>query len=551
MIHQVLAAVGGLALFLLGLLVLTEGLRQFAGDALHRALFRFTKSPTSGAVTGALVTAVLQSSSVTTVATVGLVSAGALAFPQALGILFGANVGTTLTSWMVALLGFELDIEQIVQPLLMLGVLLRLFGRGHWAHMGWALAGFALIFMGLDAMQTGMAGFEGRITPANFPDDSYLGRALLVGIGIVLTLVTQSSSAGMAMALTALDGGAISLAQGAAMVIGMDVGTTSTTAIATIGRSAATRRTGYSHVVYNLMTGVAAYFLLEPYLWAIDHLVPGGALAHGPLVLVGFHTAFNALGLIVVLPFTRQFARLMSRLVPESDASSDPSDRLDPRLARESTVAAMTLLGVVRDLSADLFEALARALDGKSKPLVDPDRLERVGRGLTGARHFADEIVGVEMSADAQRYFLSSMHVIDHLDRLAERCLDRERLGTLRQDERLRELSSVEVRALQSSAKAMRAGDKAAGELQLVDARDQIRAERHPYRERMLATIPDPEVEFDQVIRRLDALRWLHRTTYHAWRITHHLAAAEQPGQPGVDPGSEVSRPPGSAENTA
>ncbi len=204
---QWLALAGGLGLFLLGVILMTDGLKALAGDALHRALSRFTRSPSSGALTGAATTAILQSSSATTVAAVGFVGAGLLSYPQALGVIFGANLGTTVTGWMVALLGFKLELNTLLLPVILVGALSQLFGRGRWRAAGLALAGFGLIFVGIDAMQAAMSGLEGRVTPEHFPDNSWLGRLQLLAIGVLITLVTQSSSAGVATALTALYGG--------------------------------------------------------------------------------------------------------------------------------------------------------------------------------------------------------------------------------------------------------------------------------------------------------------------------------------------------------
>ncbi|MBW2629925.1 MAG: Na/Pi symporter, partial [Deltaproteobacteria bacterium] len=222
-IGGVLLCLGGLGLFLLGMVVLTEGLRALAGRALRRMLSRFTRSPLSGAMTGAVTTAVVQSSSATTVATVGFVGAGLLTFPQALGIVLGANVGTTVTGWLVALLGFKLELGTAALPIVLVGVLIRLLTGGRASSAGFAMAGFGLIFVGISLLQEGMGGFVGIITPDSFPGDTWSGRLLLVVLGIAFTLVTQSSSAGVAMALTAVNASAMTVQQAAAAVIGMDI----------------------------------------------------------------------------------------------------------------------------------------------------------------------------------------------------------------------------------------------------------------------------------------------------------------------------------------
>lgn len=526
MTAQILQALGGLGMFLLGMIVLTDGLRSLAGDAVHRVLVRFTKTTVSGALTGAGVTAVLQSSSVTTVATVGFVSAGLIAFPQALGVLFGANLGTTATGWMVALLGFQLDIEPLVMPTLFLGVVLKLFGRSSVAHAGWALTGFAVLFLGIAAMQAGMAGFEGMVTPDDFPRDTWLGRLALVGIGVLVTLVTQSSSAGIATALTALAANAITFEQAAAMAIGMDVGTTSTTAIATIGGSAQTKRTGYAHVVYNLFTGVMAFALLGPYTRTADRFLDGGAAANASIALVGFHTFFNGLGVIAVLPFTSLFAKLMTRLVPERDP--EVARRFDRTLLVDPTAASVTLLGAVRELAADSFEAVARALDPGEPPRVEPATITRVDRALEDCRDFASQIVISTDRKEPQRLLIASMHAIDHLERLVERARARERVEILRTDPSLGALAALARGALDATVHALRA-DEPVPEVRLRETRDGIRAERRDYRARVIAAVPEGTVTLDDALRRLDAIRWLHRMTYHAWRIGLHLDEASHP----------------------
>ncbi len=240
---------GGLGLFLLGMSLMTDGLKALAGGSVRKVLTRFTRSPTSGAITGAVTTAVVQSSSITVITAVGFVGAKLLTFPEALGVIFGANVGTTITGWLVALIGFKLSLDEAMLPLVFVGALIHLFGRNRLGKIGFALAGFGLVFIGISMLQGGMAGAQHLVSPESFPSDSISGRLLLVLIGVAITLVTQSSSAGVATAITAVSVGAISFPQAAAMVIGMDVGTTVTAALATIGGDTAVRRTGLAHVL--------------------------------------------------------------------------------------------------------------------------------------------------------------------------------------------------------------------------------------------------------------------------------------------------------------
>ena len=244
MVLSFLSALGGVGLFLIGMLLLTDGLKALAGGRMRDLLAGFTSTPLSGVATGAVTTAVIQSSSATTVAAVGFVASGLLTFPQAIGIIFGANIGTTATGWLVAILGFKLDLGQVALPFVFLAAFLRIAFRGRVALAGQALAGFCLIFVGIEYMKDGLDAFEGIVTPTDFPSDTTLGRLELVAIGALITVVTQSSSAGVAAALAALGAGAINFPQAATLVIGMNVGTTFTAVLATVGGGTMARCTG-------------------------------------------------------------------------------------------------------------------------------------------------------------------------------------------------------------------------------------------------------------------------------------------------------------------
>jgi len=281
---------GGLGVFLLGLVIMTNGLQSVAGDTMRLAMLNFTKSPYSGAASGAIMTALLQSSSATTVAAVGFAGAGILTFSESLGIIFGANLGTTITGWIVAIFGFKYPLGTIVLPFILIGTILKIFANKRLASIGYAIAGFGLIFVGIAMMQEGVSGFEGIITPEIFPQDTILGRLKLIALGVLVTAITQSSSAGVAISLTLLFAGAVNFEQAAALVIGMDVGTTVTAAMATIGGNLNARRTGFSHVIYNLFTAFGAFILISPYVMFWEYIAPGELINNSEIALVAFHS---------------------------------------------------------------------------------------------------------------------------------------------------------------------------------------------------------------------------------------------------------------------
>ncbi len=516
---HILTAIAGLGLFLIGMEMMTEGLRGLAGGALRRVLIRFTNSPITGALTGAGATALIQSSSATTVAAVGFVGAGLMTFEQALGIIFGANVGTTLTGWVVAIVGFKLHLAQLAAPLVLIGALLRLFSTGRWMHAGWALAGFALIFIGIDTLQQGMAAYQDALSPDRFPPDTFSGRILLVMIGMAITVVTQSSSAGVATALVALNVGAISFPQAAAMVIGMDVGTTFTAALATVGGATATRRTGFAHVIYNMMTGVMAFALLSPYTAIAARWLDLNAAGDAQVALVGFHTSFNVLGTLLVVGFTDRFARLVVRLVPDSGPRL--TSRLDKRFLSQPDVATDAAAATAQDIAAELQAILRRQLDTTLPVHTRREQWRGIEDALAASYQFVGQTRTVDGQAAHERH-QSVLQVLDHLSRLMRRCQREDQVGQYRKRPEL-------TAAMQDFAGTIDTAELLAT-ADYIDAlnslRHRLRNQRETVRTAAIDDAAEGDMDISATLMVLDGIRWLHRNAYHLWQINEHLARA-------------------------
>lgn len=523
MTSNILMAVGGVGLFLLGMIILTNGLKELAGNSLRRFLVRFTRTPTRGAVAGALTTAAIQSSSATSVTAVGFVSAGLLTFPQSVGIIFGANIGTTITGWMVAVIGFKLELGLMAMLLLPVGVLMRFFGSRKIQQVGWVMAGFSVLFLGIETMQQGLASFEGVLTPQVFPQDTWLGRLQLIGIGIVITLVTQSSSAGVATALVALNAGAISLPQAAALVIGMDIGTTFTAALATIGGATETRRTGYAHVVYNLLTGTFAFLMLGPYLALAAMWVAPGETGNAELTLVAFHTLFNLAGVLLALPFAGPFARLMIQLVP--DRGPQLLRRLDSKLLRDPPAAIDASAATARDIALQLVSVVTRQLQPSQNHTVSPHTLHTLAQSIETTRHYLEQAQSTPDSGETHGRHLATLHALDHLARLVHRCSQADRIEKLQDEKHLQHLSSIIFQACEAWL-----GDPGAKvhEGRFDRLRTLLRDQRQRYRITTIQEAAHRNIDADTTLWRMDGIRWLHRVTYHLWRIIHHLGAATQ-----------------------
>lgn len=502
------------------MIVMTDGLRELAGDVIRNTLVRFTRSPTTGAITGAATTAVLQSSSATTVAAVGFVGAGLLTFPQALGIILGANIGTTVTGWLVAILGFKLHLGTFVLPVILAGAVFRLFGNGRASTIGYAAAGFGLIFVGITFMQQGMDGLSHLITPEILPPDTLIGRLELVILGILITAITQSSSAGIAASLTALYAGAINFEQAAALVVGMNIGTTITALIATIGRSTGSRRTGTSHVVYNFLIGIGALFLISPFTLLWETLFPGQLLLNAEIALVAFHTTFNTLGVIIVLPFTRQFARLIEKIIP--DKALPYTNTLDKALFQQPAIA---LSAAQKSIHGELLALLSyvNAILGNTPVYQHTDLIE-LETALSQTQTYIDHIhLSDAAGADWER-LIAIIHTLDHMQRLLERCEEENRAIVARQTEQLREICQLLTTSINEIIVHIENNRWTLATRRSKETAETIHKQIHLLRDVMMSSIASGKIDVPTGTSYLEALRWLQRVSKHIARITKHFS---------------------------
>lgn len=306
---------GGLGLFLLAVAMITDGLKLAAGNALRDILARYTSTPLRGVTSGFLVTGMVQSSSAVTIATIGFVNAGLLELGQALGILYGAAIGTTVTGWLVTAVGFQFKVSTLAYPLLGVGMLARLVGPSTRAGaVGEAVAGFGLFFLAIEVLRTAFGEVASPLDFASLSPQSPLGLAGFLGVGFLTTLFTQSSSAAVAVTLTAATSGVVDLAGGGAMIIGATVATTSTSALAVIRATPNARRVAAAHVAINSTNAAVGFLLLPVLLWLLSTTGdPLGLRTSPAAALAAFHTLFTAIGVILQWPATERMTRFLAR----------------------------------------------------------------------------------------------------------------------------------------------------------------------------------------------------------------------------------------------
>lgn len=519
MFTVVTSVLGGIGLFLLGMILMTDGLKAMAGNALRTVLSRYTGNRFSACAAGAGVTLVVQSSTATTVATVGFVAAGLLPFTNAVGVIIGANLGTTSTGWIVSMLGFKLQLGAAFMPLIALGAFMRLLVRGKIAQLGTTLAGLGIIFVGLDILAGGMKDLAQTFTPESWPQATLMGRLLLVFIGIGMTVVIQSSSASVATTLSALVGGAIDVNQAAALVIGHHIGTTLTAAIATVGASAPAKRTAAAHVLFNVTTGLAA-FLTMPWMLDLMRWIAGLMRGDDAVVIAAFHTSFSLLGVAIFLPIVPQFATFIERHIKLRGPRL--TQHLDFSLHQVPAVAIEAARRVLKEIGATLLENLAGTLRGGTDWRGE-SRIDEVQAALEETRKFLGRVPPPDTQGFEFHRQISTIHALDHLDRLAFDMRDPGSLEALRRDDALQAVAIKLAGLAQQLAEQIRAPDLEPDASRAEEFSRHLADERRTARPAILEATAARRIDPDEAMADLRAQRWLDRLAYHVWRASHHL----------------------------
>ncbi|MGE8361854.1 Na/Pi cotransporter family protein [Pseudomonas sp.] len=309
---------GGLAMFLFGMQCLEEGLRQLAGSKLEQVLARSTATPFKSLLFGVGGTLLLQSSTLVSLLTIAFISTGLIQLAGGIAILFGANLGATSGIWLLALAGQNLSLSPLALPLLVFGVLAGFFGAKSKAA-GRIVLGIAFIFLGIDQIKDGFASFGDGLDMSALQADGVMGALLFTGIGMLITVVLQSSHATLMLTLAALAGGQLELGQSLAIALGSNIGSSVTTAfVGSLGGNRSGQRLALAHVLFNVLTGVLAFTLLDPLAWLVHALAEPLGLGDNSLIqLAMFHTLFNAMGVALFWPWQGRLARYLIRWLPE------------------------------------------------------------------------------------------------------------------------------------------------------------------------------------------------------------------------------------------
>ena len=526
--EYVIAVLGGVGLFLLGMWLITEGLKVAAGASLERLLSSWTRSRLRGLLSGTLLTAVVQSSSAVTVAALGFVNSGLLRFERAVWVIFGSNLGTTLTAWVVALVGVKFQIDALALPLVGIGALLRVFAPlDRYRNLGMALAGFGVLFMGIDVLS---GGFQNLGAQFSVPSGN-ASLLWLVLAGIVLTSLMQSSSATVALVLTALAGGLLGFREAAAMVIGANVGTTSTAVLATLGATANARRLAVAHVLFNLLTALMAFLLLGGLLSLVELLAEVLWLQEDPAAkLALFHTCFNLLGVILMWPIEPGMSRFLLSRFRERQSSKEQLQFLDRNLVALPDAARAALAQEMERLLVQYPVAMATLPGADTQRLshvaIRDRLLEKIGDFLAdvGRQHLSDEQINVfQMGWRLQGNLLNMNDTLERLNGLG--------IALQRHDDWFRVesiLSDWFASAGRQMEEEWQAGDGSAGADKLLSKYEQAK-------QALLASAMSGSLSrtsLDLALQSLSQGRWLLEQWQRALAYYTRMAATPPPDDP-------------------
>lgn len=324
---NIFSLIGSLALFLYGMKIMSEGLEKFAGDRLRSILGAMTKNRLMGVLTGVGITALIQSSSATTVMVVSFVNAGLMTLRQSIGVIMGANIGTTITAWIISAVGFKVNISAFAIPLLAIGLPLIFSSKSKRKSIGEFVFGFSFLFMGLTFLQDAATAMNIGDMVANMlahvPCDSFLTIILFVIVGALVTMLVQASAATMAITLMlfGMNIPGFGFEQAAALAMGQNIGTTITAFIASLTANTQARRAALAHMFFNVFGVVVVLILFYPACnlisWVVTDLIGG---ADNPLYkLSAFHTAFNIFNTLLLIWFVPQIEQFVCRVLPEKD----------------------------------------------------------------------------------------------------------------------------------------------------------------------------------------------------------------------------------------
>ena len=372
---DLLRLIGSLALFLYGMKIMSEGLQKFAGDSLRKILTAMTTNRVTGVLTGVLITALIQSSSATTVMVVSFVNAGLLTLTQSIGVIMGANIGTTVTAWIISALGFKVDISAFALPLLAFAIPLFFSGKSSRKSVGEFIFGFSFLFMGLANLKNNAPDLSANpdmlAFVQNYTDMGFFSILLFLFIGAILTMIVQASAATMAITLIMCANGWIDYHLGVALVLGENIGTTITANLAALTGNTQARRAALAHLMFNLFGVAWVLIVFYPFTGAVSWFVTHVMKVTDPAVavsfkLAAFHTAFNISNTFIMIWFVNVIEKTVCGIIRTKQ--EDEEYRLSYITGGMLSTAELSILQAQKEIT--LFAERTTKMFGMVKELL-------------------------------------------------------------------------------------------------------------------------------------------------------------------------------------
>ncbi|MFD0980455.1 Na/Pi cotransporter family protein [Tropicimonas aquimaris] len=355
----------GVAIFLFGMFMLEDGFKMFSGGFLERMLAATTDSLGKSLGFGIVSTTLMQSSSLVSVITISFLSAGLITLAAGVGIIFGANIGTTTGAWLVAGLGLKVNISAYALPMLGVSIILVFQKSKYLRGAGYILAGLGFLFLGIHHMKEGFDSFKEQFDLTRFAMTGVLGLVVYTLIGAAATVVMQSSHATMVLTITALAAGQVSYENAIALAIGANIGTTVTAIIGSLTANFQGKRLALAHLLFNLVTAGVALVLINQIVWAVDEIsdLVGINAEDYALKLAVFHTIFNVLGVAIMVPLIGQLIALLERTIPEPEPDVSKPRYLSEAVDGFPATIVAAMRNEVRHLQDNAIALIAHGLN--------------------------------------------------------------------------------------------------------------------------------------------------------------------------------------------
>lgn len=431
-LSQVISFIGSLCLLLFGMNMLSNGIQKGAGSGLQKLLGKITGNRFYAVLTGIGVTAIIQSSGATTVMVVSFVNAEILTLEQAIGVIFGANIGTTVTAWIVSLFGFNFSISAMAIPMFGFGYILKYFKKFRIHNFAECFMGFALLFMGLGLLKESLTLGPAANKVFSIINEWGLGGILLgVLTGAIITALIHSSSAMTAIVLTMAAGGTLSWELSAAIVLGSNIGSTVDAVMSSFGASVNARRTAFVHVAFNVTGTIIALLIFRPFLSLIDIIIPLEPSANITTHIAMLHTIFNICATLIFIPFVNQIAMISRKVISESATEKDEHYHL-PAILPHSRISADLYSYQIQTEISKMSAKIMEMLDSVCNSFTNPNNADEENEHVKYLENYIDEmnaaITGFlqkcsrlpNANRKERQHFSDLIHITDTMENLSD-----------------------------------------------------------------------------------------------------------------------------------